>query len=146
MSSNDVIWISESAAIKRIRRSLRRRGERLHIARPEPRSVHCTAVSADGAEGMADQLENFARWAGVLAVNERISPPAKRGWMHYAARHRVDLVDGCQHHRYERMTANYTTQKALMAAASRAGIDDFDIVSYDPARLSFDGPCADWVR
>lgn len=145
MSSHDVIWISESAVIKRIRRALRRRGERLHIDRPDPRSVHCTAIRADGAEGVADQLESFARWAGALAAHEFINPPCKRGWLHYAARHHVDLVDGCQHHRYERLTKGYTTQKALLAAAKRAGLDNFYIVSYYPARLSFDGPCSDRV-
>lgn len=144
-TTSEVRLVKEATLIKRIRRKLAERGHSLLITREgtaQRRELGQYVVLGERHEVLsADcKLDSLARFLGVLAADETVCPPVKRGWRWYAGRHRVEVVDGIRFHYVDRLTADYTTEQALSAAMARTGIADATVVSYRPCAISFDGP------
>ena len=138
-------WVKEATLIKRIRRKLAERNHSLLITRAGTaarREFGRFAVVGERHEilNAGCEIEALARFLGVLDDDERIELPPFRGWRWYAGKHRVKVVDGIRFHYVDRMTRDYSSEKALTEAMAKAGITDATVVSYKPSAISFDGP------
>jgi hypothetical protein len=122
-TTNDIRWISEPTAIKRLRRYLARSGCTLHKARPGTK-LHETlgeySILDESGEIVADRI-NLAAWIksyGLLAAHERIEPPIERDWMFYVGRYERVVIDGISANYARPITKEYTTEAAALKSVA----------------------------
>lgn len=81
------------------------------------------------------ELEPLARFLGVLADEERVEPPAWRGWRHYIGRNEAVVVNGVSVVYARPITQTYTTEAAARRAVEHlVDREGLVICSFDTSR------------
>ena len=126
-TETSIVWVKEAAGIKRLRRYLANIGHILVITRegtPDRQRHGEYLIRDEKGAVFADRinLASHLRSCGLLADDERLDPPSNKGWRHYVARARTIKLDGIECITHERLTKDFTTEKAARKAAE--GIED----------------------
>lgn len=106
-------WVTEAAAIRRLRRHLASLGRRLVKSRPgaqQDRLGEFAIVDSSGAVIMASiKLDEQLRAHGLMRPDECMAPQVHKGWRFFGA---IEMrVGGCRY--LHKVTREYTTEEKL---------------------------------
>ena len=131
-ADGSLCWITEQAAIKRLRRHLTKIGHTFQITREgtPDRALHGEYLMLD-QEGVVTgniELEEALRRYGLLADGELIMPRPRKHWRYHLARQRIEVIDGKTIYVNDQLTRAYSSEDAALKAGSRFKDQDRIIV------------------